>query len=691
MKLEEFKQKLANAEDKVSVLADKENINSCENMTFADLKELIDTFLTDSEKIDVIKLEHFKNNTTIKNFAIKSIKTEEGKLKALQDKEILEIYKDSSYIISNMLDSISPDNKLNVIAQNSEALSKTLGNFDLKRLIKSLDGEAVKQIVTNEKVLSNLGFAPYELPDIVCKLNEDNLKLDLAKKYEFTNSQISDVLKNVNDKLKLDILKSGEYDFSEYQAQSIIANMSAENITEVIFNDKTVLDRYGLSAHKIVSKVDDEKQLSVIQNIDKLGIEKNEQRKCLALLNEEVKSKVDRDSFDKDVIDALDVAKDENGTVILDFCSDLSKYRGLDEIIKVNPLKLQNEEKEKFKELANICPNMNVLDNLVISSSTSQEYLNAEAWIEQIEAGINNEWSDVEKIAYIDNAIGKKVSYTPDFGTEECDVGAARSLWKIIDSGYGVCNGISQVEQYMLKRVGIESEMISGKQHAFLKVPNLEVECADGTVKRGSSILDPTWNLAEQRFGAKPDNFLRSYEEIRKHDIRKDGTDVECHRNDEKLSDATLDIDDTTLRQIYANIGIVNREDMKFPITEMIDNSQKINDLKLDTKTSIQKQFELLEKMTPDFATCLCSTETMLKGVLLAGDNLEYDRMIIDRVYAKDDKGKRPVQYVYTELADSEKVFFYVDSEQNKFKEMSVKEFEEKFACYENDMKKHKR
>lgn len=691
MKLEEFKQKLANAEDKVEMLADKENINSCENITFADLKELIDTFLTDSEKLAVIKLEHFKNNSTIRNFAIKSIKTEEGKLKALQDKEILEIYKDSSYIISNMLDSISQDNKLNVIAQNSEALSKTLGNFDLKRLIKSLDGEAVKQIVTNEKVLSNLGFAPYELPDIVCKLNEDKLKLELAKKYEFNNSQISDVVKSVDDELKLDILKSSEYDFSEYSAKSIISNMSAEKIMRVISNDREMLDKYGVKVYKLVSAIDDEKQLQVIQSIDKLDLKNDEQRKCLALLNENVKSQVDRENFDKDAIDALEVEKGENGNVALDFDSDLRKYRGLDEIIKVNPLTLSNDEKEKFKELATICPNMNVLDNLVISSSTSQEYLNAENWIEQIESEIKPEWSDVEKIAYIDNAIGKKISYTPDFGTEECDVGAARSLWKIIDSGYGVCNGISQVEQYMLKRVGIESEMISGKRHAFLKIPNLEVMCSDGQIKTGNSILDPTWNLAEQRYGARPDNFLRSYEEIRKHDIRKDGTDAECHRNDEKLTDATLNIDDETLRQIYANIGVVNKENMKFPIAEIMDESKKIDDLKLNAKTSIKKQFELLEEMQPDFAKCLCSTETILKGVLLAGDNLEYDRMIIDRVYAKDDKDKKAVQYVYTELPNSEKVFFYADGNKNKFKEVSIEEFEEKFICYENDLKKYER
>ena len=83
---------------------------------------------------------------------------------------------------------------------------------------------------------------------------------------------------------------------------------------------------------------------------------------------------------------------------------------------------------------------------------------------------IQEDWSDLQKIAYIDYRIGKKISYTPDFNTEVSNDGAARALWKIIASGYGVCNGIAQIEQYMLKRVGIESEMVSAETHAFLKV-----------------------------------------------------------------------------------------------------------------------------------------------------------------------------------------------------------------------------
>lgn len=688
MNLAEFEEMLKNAEDRVSVLADKENINNCEHMTFGNLKALMDKYLTDTEKLEILRLEHFKNNETIRNFVIKSLKTDEAKVKAIQDKELLGLYKDKEYIIVDVLESVSEETRAKLIVENAESLNGVLGSFRLKRIIGDLDGNSIKQIVTNKELVSNLGFTNFNLSEIICKLPDDNLKLELATEYEFSASEIGEVVKSVNDKLKVDVLKCGEYNFSNYVVKSIITSMSAEKIMDVISHEKDLLDKYSIAAHDVVGLVSDEKQIQIVQNLNSLGLEIGDQRKCVAVLSDNAKSEIDKEILPEEVKDAFFVTKDKNGNIVVDFSGDLERYTGLDELIKINPLTLTSDERQKFKELADICPNMCIADNLVISNSTAQEYLNAEAWIEEIEKGIQPEWSDVEKIAYIDNAIGKKVSYTPDFGTEVCDNGAARSLWKIIDSGYGVCNGISQVEQYMLGRIGIESEMISGKQHAFLKIPNLEVKCANGEVKTGSSILDPTWNLAEQRYGAKPANFLRSYDEIRKHDVRRDGTDAECHRNDEKLSDAKLDVDDATLRQIYANIGVITREDNKFPITDMMEASEEIDNLKLDSKTSIKKQFELLEKMHPDFATCPNSTDTILKGVLLAGESLEYNRMLIDRVCDKNDETKKAVQYVYMELPGQEKVFFYADAEQNRFQEASVESFEEKFRCYESDLQK---
>ena len=73
----------------------------------------------------------------------------------------------------------------------------------------------------------------------------------------------------------------------------------------------------------------------------------------------------------------------------------------------------------------------------------------------------------------------------------------------------------------------------------------------DGNILKGDTILDPTWNLVFHRYGGEPENFCRSYEEMRKRDVlEKDKTDTESHKNDEALASATLDLDKKSLREI---------------------------------------------------------------------------------------------------------------------------------------------
>ena len=44
--------------------------------------------------------------------------------------------------------------------------------------------------------------------------------------------------------------------------------------------------------------------------------------------------------------------------------------------------------------------------------------------------------------------------------------------------------------------------------HAFLKLKNVQLPNPDGTINVGDTILDPTWNLMMQRYGARPGKLL---------------------------------------------------------------------------------------------------------------------------------------------------------------------------------------
>lgn len=410
-----------------------------------------------------------------------------------------------------------------------------------------------------------------------------------------------------------------------------------------------------------------------------------EKRKLFATLPQEIKDRMDLSALPPEYTSAIALTC-KNGFIRPDLsASDFEAYKGLDESIHINPMEISDTEREGLKKLCEVCPQMDISDNIGISYSTAEEYLHGEAWIDQLIQSLNPEWSNIEKVAFIDNAIGKQISYSPDFNTEVSDAGDARALWKIIDSGYGVCNGIAQVEQYILSRVGIESQMISGTSHAFLKLTNIEFPTQDGSTITGNTILDPTWNLAAHRFDGKPNNFCRSYEEIRKHDIKSNGEDCKAHKNDEKLSDATFDMPETVLRQIYTNIGIADRKG-DFPIKTLIEKSKQIDDFGLSDEKSIQMQFELLQRYCPEFATCINSTFAILEDILLANPNLHFNKCVVNRVYSKTDNAQRPVLYVYANLPKIGNKFYLADKESGQFIELPQKEFEEKFECYEYDL-----
>jgi hypothetical protein len=261
-------------------------------------------------------------------------------------------------------------------------------------------------------------------------------------------------------------------------------------------------------------------------------------------------------------------------------------------------------------------------------------------------------------------------------------------LWKIMDNGYGVCNGIARVEKYVLSRVGIESEEISSGRHSFLRLKNVSLPTKDGENITGDTILDPTWNLTAHRYGGRPQNFCLSYEEIRKHDIREDGTDQASHKNDKELSDVTLGLDDKSLREVFTSIGVADKNG-DFPITSLLAKSKKVDEFFSGSfpEILIEKKLSILKEHCPEFATCQNSTMTAL-GLLINEENLNFNKCVVNRVYNRADEEKKPVVYMYVDLPNIGKKFYYADGERNQFVKISRKGFEERFECYEKDMQK---
>ena len=557
----------------------------------------------------------------------------------------------------------------------------------------------------SEKFLQDYNLIKNELQlnedvisEMVKLISSEEVKKEMMSKYKLSLYK-EKIISTFSEESKLDIALNEDIRNSlgieEYEMLKIVESLSIESLKKLFNENRTVLEELGIKPYSIVRDLTPEKQLEFIGELENFGLTLDEKRQILATLSEEVKEQIDTSNYSKDYITALRMKISDNGRsygkIVPDLTSkdDLERYKGLDELLGVNAVNLDEEQRSNLMQLIVLCPEMNISDYLGITSSTGQEYINGEAWIEKVIQGINQDWTNIQKIAYVDHAIGRRISYSPDAQTEVSDESKIRSLWKIIDTGYGVCNGIAQIEKYILDRLGIESEQVSGEDHSFLKLKNVEISNSDGTTKRGDTILDPTWNLTAQRYGGLPSNFCINYSTAREHDIGRNGKDFECHKNDEKLSSATLELDEESIREIYKSIGLTDKDGI-FPLQKLAEECREIDSHKYSEHIAIRKLFDALREYEPNFINCPNSTMSVLRNIVFKQPNFRFNRCVAKRVYERSDKSRKPVMYVYADIPDTGEYFYYADSNENDFISIPKSEFEKKFECYDYDLRESK-
>ena len=557
----------------------------------------------------------------------------------------------------------------------------------------------------SEKFLQDYNLIKNELQlnedvisEMVKLISSEEVKKEMMSKYKLSLYK-EKIISTFSEESKLDIALNEDIRNSlgieEYEMLKIVESLSIESLKKLFNENRTVLEELGIKPYSIVRDLTPEKQLEFIGELENFGLTLDEKRQILATLSEEVKEQIDTSNYPKDYITALRMKISDNvrsyGKIVPDLTSedDIEIYKGLDELLFVNAVSLDEGQRSKLMKLIVLCPEIDISDYLGITSSTGREYINGEAWIQTVIQGINQDWTNIQKIAYVDHAIGRRISYSPDAQTEVSDESKIRSLWKIIDTGYGVCNGIAQIEKYILDRLGIESELISSGNHSFLKLKDVEISNSDGTTKRGDTILDPTWNLTAQRYGGLPDNFCINYSTAREHDIDRDGKDFECHKNDEKLSSATLELDEDSIREIYKSIGLTDKDGI-FPMQKLAEECREIDSHKYSEHIAIRKLFDALREYEPNFINCPNSTMSVLRNIVFKQPNFRFNRCVAKRVYERSDKSRKPVMYVYADIPDTGEYFCYADSNENDFISIPKSEFEKKFECYDYDLRASK-
>lgn len=456
MNKEDLRKLLETSNDRYNILKDLKKLIPY-NINLKDLRNFIIEFLTDEEKVNILDVDYIKllDPNLTKNI-IKSIKNNDIKLRTFEKQDIMSRLED--YEIVDIVETLDDIRKVQLLKGLGEIYKDIqISEGSKYKIIMSLDNNGKKEILSDTNLTKNiLELQDLEIINIICKIEDDEDKLAISNLYKYDAVTMFNIIDSLSDERKKQIILENPYNYKNYTLASLMKSLSVENLVNFFEQNSEFMKEKDIKIHEIVKNLNIEKQMEFISIMDNLDISLDEKRKIFISLREETKQKIDKSKLAPEYAKLLEIKINRNiidyGKIIIDFSKDMEIYRGLDELISINALEIKEEDKEKFFELCEICPNMKITDNLIIGISTVQEYKNSEKWIESVLQGINPEWRDIEKIAFIDNEIGKKISYSPDFGTEMFDHGDARALWKIVDSGYGVCNGIAQLEQYMLKK-----------------------------------------------------------------------------------------------------------------------------------------------------------------------------------------------------------------------------------------------
>lgn len=684
IKIKILRKILEHSNNKLNIFGNKNIIRKC-IYDVSELFNLITTFLSNQQIVKLFEFDHFRNlhpltKQSIFNFIIDV----NLKLDLLNNSEFLSNME--YYQVDEMLKSLNEYGKVQIL-HNTYFLNKyKINNSIITNLMISLSDTTKFELLSNQDLVEkHLKLDPNSLCYIIKTIQDEDLKLKMLHIYKLENIQIANILLTCSDTCKSSFLLEHKYNYEIRHIDFILSSMEIDSLITFINEHNDFLIKNNISAYSVTRRFDKKKQLELVEKFENINLPTNEKRKILVTLEQEIKDDIDISNYSEEYKTAIEFKLDKYGRIIPDLDSDLEKYRGFDNLIYIDIMNMSSEDRAKLPKLFELVPDAKIY-NTKYFTSTIEEFKIGTEWIDALLQQLDSKWSDIQKVAFIDNAIGKKISYSPDFETEIHNKNYTRSIFKIINSGYGTCFGIASLESYILNQIGISNEVCTSDNHAFIMLKDIEIKTVDAETIKGTTLIDPTWNLTDQRYGIEPSNFCISYDEIRQHDLDDDGNDCLAHKNDEKLSGATLNLDKKTLRQIYTSIGIASKAGA-FPIDELIELSDLYYSLNIPEQDSIKQQFSLLSKYCPEFATCQNSTMAVLRDILLDNKNFKYNKCVVNRVYDRNDKDKSPILYVYVDFPQSGKKFYFADKDTSQFVELSQKEFEEKFECYDMDMK----
>ncbi len=171
---------------------------------------------------------------------------------------------------------------------------------------------------------------------------------------------------------------------------------------------------------------------------------------------------------------------------------------------------LVNDSKFGYASSGDYITKMGNIKYFADDASYEQEYSETIAMIDEITAGVQDSWSDMEKALYLHEYVADHFSYDNNVyedGTEEEKL--ARTAYGMLQRKMGVCEGYAELYHILMQRVGINSVIVSSLQlnHAWNMIE------IDGSWYHVDLTFDDVFGAMPGR--VKHDSFLKGDQAIR--------------------------------------------------------------------------------------------------------------------------------------------------------------------------------
>lgn len=169
---------------------------------------------------------------------------------------------------------------------------------------------------------------------------------------------------------------------------------------------------------------------------------------------------------------------------------------------------------------------------------TCKEFFEGEKFFSEIQKGIQEDWSELQRYKYLYNRICQTLSYdlnTLEFGQYNyIHERYSRNIFTAMAKNWGICASFAASFDYLCYREGLESCVLSEEDHDYVMLETLE---------RGDLLTDPTLDSVRLKFGMKSKNFGVSKKQFVENGHNLEQTEASEYKFDELSEDEITQLD----------------------------------------------------------------------------------------------------------------------------------------------------